>query len=155
MGCKNIQKQILEMDDLSENVRGHIHGCPQCSGFLRDFQILQSIHNIPFETPKELRRKAFYAFANIQMGKRPGLTTKRFAKLFQFWRSSRFAVALSIVFIFTFIVTIILSSIKYQDNIFNNFSVSVLCTIFMQNIIMAIFIPIFFFQNKSTVMKHN
>ena len=143
MRCKEAQKRIL-FDESSE-VDSHMRQCPECRRFRDEWtRIVRLVRETDVRVPRDLEEATLRRSRAI-LPQREATSSFR-ERVAQWWRSPRFAVSATILFVLSFLAFALTAFLHGQGEQVPPFTLFVLLTILIQNIMMALFIPIFFFQ---------
>lgn len=141
--CVKFQKQILTESKWSDDLKQHIQNCEHCNSFAETNKQAEVLKNLNIITPAVLRENTkTEMFSHLS-----GNQTQNTNFLQNLWNSPKLVLGLSVAFIIIFIFAF--NTNPYWENDFiKNFNWTILITIIIQNLIMAIFVPIFF-SNKN------
>ena len=139
MKCKKNQERILTESKWSDELKQHIQNCDYCKGFAETAKQIELLKNDQLETPATLRQNTKVE-ALLKLSDNQIQNTNFIQNL---WNSPKLVIGLSLAFIVIFIFAF--NTNPYWDNDFiKNLNWTILITIIIQNLIMAIFVPIFF-----------
>jgi len=139
MSCKKIQKQILLQTNWPDDVKQHVQSCKSCQSFAESVRKFQALKNKSLETPTILlERTRTEAFSVLAAGTIPKANLIK-----TLWNSPKFVIGLAIAFLAIFVIAFN-TNLYWENGFLKNLNWTILITIVIQNMIMAIFVPIFF-----------
>lgn len=151
--CIDVQKEIVGLNPLAKAAESHLRSCAKCRQFMADFQSVQTtLKKIEITIPQALGKSTISnSLAVLKSRKR--LTFGE--RLSNYWHSPKFAFGLTSLFLITFscILAVVLLTNRAAEP--KDFIISVLLTIFLQNLMMALFVPLFFSQSKYKTSEHS
>lgn len=150
--CVDVQKEIISLNPLTKAVETHLQLCAKCRRFKDEFQSIQTtLSQVEIKiTPTLSTSTLSSALSILKNGKRLTLV-ERFKN---YWHSPKFAFGLAALFLVGFSCILVVALLTHQGNASNKFIIYVLITIFVQNLIMAFFIPLFFNQSNLKTPGH-
>ena len=150
MRCKSIQKKLLLQQNLGEKEQGHITSCEKCNAFQQEMiEIKRTFNQTKIKVPEELSQATLVWCKTIIEKQKIKLSLKQ--KLHLLWQSPKLGIGFSILFLATLLLLIIGLIIQKDNGEVFDFNISLVLTILIQNMIMAIFIPLFYspFNDKT------
>jgi hypothetical protein len=146
MTCKQYQKQIRVTSSWPVELTQHIKSCESCKSFAETVRQSSSLKDIGIATPESLRENTKTEALSFLSGNQIQNTNLKIL-----WNSPKFVIGLLFAFLVIFIIAFN-TNLYWENDFQRNFNWTVLITIILQNMIMAIFVPIFF-STKSNLFN--
>jgi hypothetical protein len=137
--CVKFQEQILTESNWPDELKQHVEDCESCKSFAETIMQAESLKNLNVVTPTALRE-------NTKADAFSHLSEKQIQKtnfVQNLWNSPKLVIGLAIAFLLIFIIAFN-TNLYWENDILKNFNWTILITIIIQNMIMAIFVPLFF-----------
>ena len=141
MKSRDDKEEAIGRSELSPAAQQHIDGCDDCRAFYADLQAIQTVCDVPVETPAFLRERTLVRCGELLREK----TTVGESTLWQRWRSAldspRFVAAAAIVGVAILITVTALQIDDAQDDVTNLSLKLTISQVVAQNILAALFLP--------------